>query len=50
MAGVTSPSMKVYVVENVTHGNKAYSNLNEGYGKCSAMAPSAKKSLPNCGG
>jgi hypothetical protein len=33
MAGVTSSSMKVYVVENVTHGNKAYSNLNEGYGK-----------------
>jgi hypothetical protein len=25
--------MQVYVVENVTHGNKAYSNLNEGYGK-----------------
>jgi len=33
MAGVTSPSMMVYVLENVTHGNKAYSNLNEGYGK-----------------
>ena len=33
MAGVTSASMKVYVVENVTHGNKAYCNLNEGYGK-----------------
>ncbi|MDX1415693.1 MAG: DUF1116 domain-containing protein [Candidatus Promineifilaceae bacterium] len=33
MAGVTSPSMKVYVIENVTHGNLAYSNLNEGYGK-----------------
>lgn len=33
MAGVTSPSMQVYVVENVTHGNYAYSNLNEGYGK-----------------
>lgn len=33
MAGVTSPSMKVYVVENVTHGNVAFSNLNEGYGK-----------------
>ena len=33
MAGVTSPSMKVYVIENVTHGNKAYCNLNEGYGK-----------------
>jgi hypothetical protein len=33
MAGVTSASMKVYVVENPTHGNRAYSNLNEGYGK-----------------
>jgi hypothetical protein len=33
MAGVTSASMQVYVVENVTHGNNAYSNLNEGYGK-----------------
>ena len=33
MAGVTSASMQVYVVENVTHGNKAFSNLNEGYGK-----------------
>ncbi len=33
MAGVTSPSMWVYVIENKTHGNKAYSNVNEGYGK-----------------
>lgn len=33
MAGVTSASMKVYVIDNVTHGNKAYSSLNEGYGK-----------------
>jgi hypothetical protein len=33
MAGVTSASMKVYVVENITHGNQAFSNLNEGYGK-----------------
>lgn len=33
MAGVTSSSMMVYVIENVTHGNVAYSNLNEGYGK-----------------
>ncbi len=33
MAGVISPSMAVYVVENETHGNRAYSNLNEGYGK-----------------
>ena len=33
MAGVISASMKVYVVENIEHGNTAYSNLNEGYGK-----------------
>lgn len=33
MAGVISPSMAVYVLENVTHGNKAFSNFNEGYGK-----------------
>lgn len=33
MAGVTSASMQVYILENVTHGNCAYSNLNEGYGK-----------------
>ncbi len=33
MAGVISPSMAVYVVENGVHGNRAYSNLNEGYGK-----------------
>ncbi len=37
MAGVISPSMKVYIVENVTHGNKAYSNFNEGYGKVLRM-------------
>ncbi|NIM93476.1 MAG: DUF1116 domain-containing protein [Anaerolineales bacterium] len=33
MAGVTSASMAVYVVDNVTHERRAYSNLNEGYGK-----------------
>jgi len=33
MAGVISASMKVYVVENAEHGNRSYSNLNEGYGK-----------------
>ena len=33
MAGVTSPSMAVYRVENAEHGNTAFSNLNEGYGK-----------------
>jgi len=33
MAGVTSPSMSVYILENKTHQNYSYSNLNEGYGK-----------------
>jgi hypothetical protein len=33
MAGVISASMNVYVVENTEHGNKAFSGLNEGYGK-----------------
>ncbi|RME43753.1 MAG: DUF1116 domain-containing protein [Caldilineae bacterium] len=33
MAGVICPSMSVYILENKTHGNKTYSNLNEGYGK-----------------
>ncbi len=37
MAGVISPSMLVYIVENKTHGNKAYSNLNEGRGKVLRM-------------
>jgi hypothetical protein len=37
MAGVISPSMKVYIVENLTHGNRAYSNFNEGYGKVLRM-------------
>ena len=33
MAGVTCSSMSVYILENKTHNNYAYSNLNEGYGK-----------------
>jgi hypothetical protein len=37
MAGVISPSMKVYIVENSAHGNVAYSNFNEGYGKVLRM-------------
>ncbi|MCO5197133.1 MAG: DUF1116 domain-containing protein [Anaerolineae bacterium] len=48
MAGVTSSSMQVYVIENVTHGNMAYSNLNEGYGKVlryGAYAPDVLKKL-----
>ena len=37
MAGVISPSMMVYIVENKTHGNVAYSGLNEGRGKVLRM-------------
>jgi len=37
MAGLISPSMLVYIVENKTHGNKAFSGLNEGRGKVLRM-------------
>lgn len=33
MAGVTSPSMQVWTVEDSIHGHRTFSNLNEGYGK-----------------
>ena len=33
MAGIVSPSMPVWVVENAAAGNRAYSNFNEGLGK-----------------
>jgi hypothetical protein len=33
MAGVICSSMSVYILENRTHGNRSFSNLNEGYGK-----------------
>jgi hypothetical protein len=33
MAGIISPSMPVWVVENTDRGNRTYSNLNEGLGK-----------------
>ena len=33
MAGVISPSMPVWIVENTNGRNRAYSNLNEGLGK-----------------
>ncbi len=33
MAGLMSPSMPVWIVENTEHGNKTYSTLNEGLGK-----------------
>jgi hypothetical protein len=33
MAGIISPSMPLWVVENTDRGNRAYCNLNEGLGK-----------------
>jgi hypothetical protein len=33
MAGVVSPSMPVWIIENSEHGNRAYCTLNEGLGK-----------------
>lgn len=33
MAGIISPSMPVFVVENTSAGNRAFSNFNEGLGK-----------------
>lgn len=33
MAGVITPSMPVFIIENKTYGNKAYCTLNEGLGK-----------------
>ena len=37
MAGIISPSMPVYVVRNSAGTNRAYSNLNEGFGKVLRM-------------
>ena len=33
MAGIISPSMPVWIVEDAAHGTQTYSNLNEGLGK-----------------
>jgi hypothetical protein len=33
MAGILSPSMPVVVVENTSHGNRAFATLNEGLGR-----------------
>ncbi|AFM21858.1 Protein of unknown function (DUF1116) [Acetomicrobium mobile DSM 13181] len=37
MAGVITPSMPVFVVENKAFGNKSYTNMNEGLGKVMRM-------------
>jgi len=33
MAGVISPTMPVYIIENKTFGNQAYCTMNDGFGK-----------------
>ena len=33
MAGIVSPSMPVWIIENREHGNRAFATLNEGLGK-----------------
>jgi hypothetical protein len=45
MAGLISPSMLVYIVENKTYGNKAYSGLNEGRGKVLRMGAYSEEVL-----
>ncbi|ACZ18650.1 DUF1116 domain-containing protein [Thermanaerovibrio acidaminovorans] len=37
MAGVTSPNMPVFVIENKDRGNRAYCSMNEGLGKVMRM-------------
>jgi len=45
MAGVMSPSMLVYIVENTTNGYKAFSGLNEGRGKVLRMGAYSEEVL-----
>ena len=37
MAGVTSPSMPIFILQNKTFGNKSYVNMNEGLGQVLRM-------------
>lgn len=45
MAGVISYSSALFIVENRTFGNRAYTNLNEGYGKVLRMGAYASDVL-----
>ena len=44
MAGITSPSMPVWVVRDPATGRQTFSNLNEGLGRYCATAPTAPTS------
>ena len=43
MAGVISPSMPVWIVENHNGGNRAFSNMNEGLGKVLRFGANGKE-------
>jgi len=43
MAGVISPSMPVWIVENASGGNRAYSNMNEGLGRVLRFGANGKE-------
>jgi hypothetical protein len=45
MAGIISPSMPVWVVENATGGNRAYCNVNEGLGKVLRFGANSREVL-----
>ncbi|GEM04900.1 hypothetical protein HMI01_18880 [Halolactibacillus miurensis] len=45
MAGIISPSMPVHVIENRTHGNRAYCTVNEGLGKVLRFGANSKEVL-----
>lgn len=45
MAGVITPSMPVFVVENKTFGNRAYTNMMEGLGKVMRMGAYSEEVL-----
>jgi uncharacterized protein DUF1116 len=45
MSGIISPSMPVWIVANATHGNRAFSNLNEGLGKVLRFGANSREVL-----
>ena len=50
MAGIISPSMPVWVVENTAAGNRAYCNLNEGLGKVLRFGANRRRCWTGCAG
>lgn len=45
MAGITSPSMPVWIVRNAEHDNRTFSNFNEGLGKVLRMGANSTEVL-----